>query len=137
MRLYLVSCTKRKRRNAAPARELYTSLWFVKARAYVESTGHPWFILSDEHGLVHPGQSLEPYDTYLQDKERERWSHSVMRQLTPKLEGIDVVVFLTFKRYSEFLAPWLRSKGLGVVLPLKGLKIGQQVALLDKKVRGI
>ena len=135
MRLYLVSCTKRKGWKAAPARELYTSLWFVKARAYVESTGQPWFILSDEHGLVHPDRILEPYDTYLKDSEREQWSHSVMRQLTPHLGGIEAVVFLTFKRYSEFLAPWLRSKGMGVVLPLKGLKIGQQVALLDRKVR--
>ena len=137
MRLYLVSCTKRKSRTAAPARELYTSPWFVRARAYVESTVQPWFILSDEYGLVHPDQLLGTYDTYLKDSERERWSHMVMRQLTPHLEEIEVVVFLTFKRYSEFLAPWLRSKGMGVVLPPKGLKIGQQMALLDRKIREI
>jgi hypothetical protein len=58
--VYLVSCVARKRHVAAPAKDLYLSVWFRKARAYVESFGCPWFILSAERGLVRPDQILAP-----------------------------------------------------------------------------
>ena len=43
----------------------YTSDYFNKMRAYAETTGLPWFILSAEHGLVSPDEWLEPYERYL------------------------------------------------------------------------
>ena len=56
--VYLVSCVGKKRSCAAPARELYASDWFQKARDYVESSGSPWFILSAEHGMISPDQII-------------------------------------------------------------------------------
>ena len=53
-RICLVACVKGKRGAPAPAKDLYRSPWFRKARRYVEQSGAPWFILSDKHGLVHP-----------------------------------------------------------------------------------
>lgn len=50
--VFLVSCVKRKRTSAAPARDLYISDWFVKARRYVERRRARWFILSAEYGLA-------------------------------------------------------------------------------------
>ena len=44
----------------AKAKDLYTSDWFRKARAYVEHRGGPWFILSAEHGLVDPETVIGP-----------------------------------------------------------------------------
>ena len=38
-RIYLVACVKRKLPRPAPARDLYTSDWFRKARQYVEQSG--------------------------------------------------------------------------------------------------
>ena len=61
-RIYLVACVKGKLPQPAPAKDLYTSDWFRKARQYVEQSGAPWFILSDEHGLVHPDTELAPYE---------------------------------------------------------------------------
>jgi hypothetical protein len=58
--LYLVSCVSKKRCTPAPAREFYTSDWFLKARDYVERDGSPWFILSAKYGLVSPSQILRP-----------------------------------------------------------------------------
>jgi hypothetical protein len=52
--VYLVSCVSEKRTNAAPAKDLYHSDWFVKARAFVEAKGGRWFNLSAEYGLVSP-----------------------------------------------------------------------------------
>ncbi len=54
--LYLVSCVSMKRASPSPARDLYVSQWFLKARAHVEAAGWPWLILSAEHGVVHPDQ---------------------------------------------------------------------------------
>ena len=36
---YLVACVGQKLSEPAPARDLYTSSWFLKARVYVERTG--------------------------------------------------------------------------------------------------
>jgi hypothetical protein len=58
--VYLVSCASKKRSIPSPARELYMSAWFTKARDYVERTGSPWFILSAEHGVVSPNRILSP-----------------------------------------------------------------------------
>jgi hypothetical protein len=59
-RVCLVSCVSSKAVRALPARDLYISALFIKARAYVESLRCPWFILSAEHGLVHPDAVIAP-----------------------------------------------------------------------------
>ena len=61
-RIYLVSCVSQKLSHPAPAQNLYTSAWFQKARSFVLKSGSPWYILSAEHGLVHPEQVLAPYE---------------------------------------------------------------------------
>ena len=38
-RIYLVACVKGKLPRPAPAKDLYTSPWFRKARQYVEQSG--------------------------------------------------------------------------------------------------
>src|SRR3546814_1566107 len=48
--VFLVACVAAKLDRPAPARDLYASPWFQKARAYVERQGGAWFILrSEEH----------------------------------------------------------------------------------------
>jgi hypothetical protein len=63
--------------HVAPAKDLYISDLWHKRRVYSESTGQPWMILSAEHGLVDPDQTLEPYDRYLESEPasyRAQWS---------------------------------------------------------------
>jgi hypothetical protein len=82
--MFLVSCVAAKRSAAAPARDLYISDWFQKARAYVEKQGDPWFILSAKHGLVRPDQVLQPYELTLNNmaaKERRAWAQRVLEAL--------------------------------------------------------
>src|SRR6266508_6085183 len=62
VKLYLVSCVSEKRSAPSAARDLYVSSLFRKARAFVEAQHAPWFILSAEHGLVHPDTVIAPYD---------------------------------------------------------------------------
>lgn len=58
--MFLVSCVGDKHSKPLPARELYRSDWFLKARAYVEAQGEEWFILSAKYGLVSPDQVIAP-----------------------------------------------------------------------------
>jgi cytoplasmic iron level regulating protein YaaA (DUF328/UPF0246 family) len=75
--VYLVSCVSEKRAAPSPAKDLYTSTWFTKARHYTECTGCLWFILSAEYGLVRPEDALAPYEKTLNTMligERREWA---------------------------------------------------------------
>lgn len=63
--VFLVACVAAKLDRPAPARDLYASPWFQKARAYVERQGGAWFILSAKHGLTAPETVIAPYDETL------------------------------------------------------------------------
>ena len=135
--LYLVSCVGQKLPGPSPARELYTSVWFLKARAYVNRKGQPWFILSAKHGLVHPDEDITRYDLTLntmKKAERCEWAKNVFCQLESHLAGLNSVIFLAGERYREFLEPKLRELGLTVSVPMKGLKIGEQLSWLNQEL---
>ena len=138
-RLYLVSCVKTKLSRPARAKELYVSDWFRKARAYVEREGVAWHILSAKYGLVHPDDEIEPYEKTLVTMrvvERRAWAGQVLEALEPCLDEADTVVFLAGQPYREFFEPWLRSRGIGLDVPMRGLRQGQQLAWLGARLRG-
>jgi len=131
--LYLVSCVKTKGPGRAPAKDLYTSAWFRKTRAYVEKKGRPWLILSAQYGLVHPERMIRPYEQTLKTMpvaDRRAWAERVLAELGPSLIGVDAVVFLAGQAYREFLAPALRDRGLMVRVPMAGLSQGRQLSWL-------
>ena len=139
MVIHLLSCVGQKQPLPAPARDLYISSWFCKARSYTESTGRPWFVLSAKHGLVHPDELISPYDLTLNTMPvagRRQWAGRVLTQLEPHLGGVGSVVFLAGQRYREFLEPSLRSRGLVVSVPMEGLRIGEQLRWLTKMLHG-
>jgi len=136
--LYLVSCVSRKQDQACPAKDLYISDWFRKARAYIELSGHLWFILSAEYGLLDPEAVVEPYERTLNKmpiRERRAWAEGVIAQLRGKLDGVDRIVILAGARYREFIMPDLTSRVAEVEVPLEGLRIGEQLSLLSGKIR--
>src|SRR3546814_11271274 len=63
--VHLVACVAEKRPRATRARDLYQSDWFRQARAYVDTPGGRWFILSALHGALSPGRLIEPYNVSL------------------------------------------------------------------------
>lgn len=133
-RVFLVSCVARKRPRATPAADLYTSAWFVKARALVEASGDPWFILSAEHGLLAPEKVIEPYERTLNTMsvhERRSWAEQVQKQMEAILPDADEVVVFAGTRYRENLMPYLRKRFLEVKVPMDGLTIGRQLNWLD------
>lgn len=131
--VHLVSCVSKKRAQPSPARALYLSAWFVKARAYVEAQGGPWYILSAEHGLLSPDRVVAPYERTLNTMgvaERRVWAARVTEQLDE--EGIRAgrIVVLAGQRYREFLLPTLHARAASVEVPMEGLRIGEQLAWL-------
>ncbi|MGH6864874.1 MAG: DUF6884 domain-containing protein, partial [Methyloceanibacter sp.] len=95
--IVLVSCVKSKLPYPAPARDLYTSPWFRKARDIVEWSGARWFVLSSLYGLVMPATEIAPYDYTLNTlgvAERRAWATKVLKDLLPNLVGHRRIVML-------------------------------------------
>lgn len=133
-RVFLVSCVAGKRPRATPAADLYTSAWFVKARALVEASGDAWFILSAEHGLLAPEKVIEPYERTLNTMsapERRSWAEQVQKQMNATLPDADEVVVLAGNSYRENLMSYLRKRFPKVTVPMDGLTIGRQLNWLD------
>lgn len=132
-RIALVSCVKSKRSTATRAADLYTSPLFRGLREYAERVSDEWYILSAEHGLVHPDRVLAPYERTLNSMrkaERQAWAENVRSRLLEVLPpGADVVI-LAGARYREGLIPFLELKGFPVSVPLEGLSFGRQLQWL-------
>ena len=132
--LCLVSCVCVKQPGAAPARDLYASPWFRKARACIEALGCPWYILSAKHGLLDPSSIIEPYNETLKAMpvhRRHIWACGVIEDLAPRLAGVDSVTLFAGMAYREFLEPELRGRGLELHVPMYGMRIGQQLSWLS------
>jgi hypothetical protein len=137
--VYLVSCVSRKGTGRQPAKELYVSDWFRKARKYVEHQGERWYILSAEHGLIFPDTVITPYDNTLNRAsvyERRAWARRVLKGLKEVLAPGDCAVFIAGARYREFLVPELLRMGVEVEIPMEGMRIGEQLSWLKKQVAG-
>ncbi|MFC4553621.1 MULTISPECIES: DUF6884 domain-containing protein [Halorussus] len=140
--LALVGCGSTKREQLAPASDLYTSTYFAKKRAYAETYADEWRILSAEHGLVHPDAVHEPYDAslnsrldaYIGDDAVSVWAESVSHDLTSLLDGVDEIVILAGRDYSDPLADYLATAPPTVRYPFEGLGglPGQMKWLTDK-----
>jgi cytoplasmic iron level regulating protein YaaA (DUF328/UPF0246 family) len=131
----LVSCVWPQRATPAPARELYRSNWFLKARACADSVGSCWFILSAEYGLVHPDEMIEPYEMTLNTvgvAERRNWSRRVQQQMDERMPDARRIVVLAGQRYREFLMDYLGRRAATVHVPMAGMRNGQQLSWLGK-----
>lgn len=133
-KIFLVSCVAGKKPDPVPAAELYTSVWFTKARKLVEATGAHWFILSAEYGLVAPDSVIASYERTLNRMsaaDRRTWADRVLQQMEMDLPAAAEVVILAGHRYRENLVSWLRQRYAKVTIPMQGLRIGKQLQWMD------
>ncbi len=134
--LALVSCVKTKRHVPSAARDLYTSAWFRKAKAYVEELAIPWCILSAEYGLVYPDTVLVPYERTLKEmsaQDRRAWANQVTDQIMSMDPPVQKCVVLAGQAYREYLLPNLNRVGVMVEVPLYGLTQGRQLSWLGAR----
>ena len=135
--LCLVSCVSEKQDRRAPAKELYISGLFKKSRKLVELKGWNWFILSAEHGLVHPHEEIEPYDKTLNNMykpERKAWANKTITQLEGHLDGVNSVVIFAGEKYFEFISKELDRRGIAVHIPMIGKGIGERGSWLKEQI---
>lgn len=133
--LVLVSCSKMKLDHPAPARDLYSSTAFRLKRALAEHRDGAWVILSAKHGVLNPEQVVEPYDLTLTSmgvKARKEWAQQVLTVLLPLAVSHGKVISFAGQRYVEYLLGPLEESGVIVQEPLKGLRQGEQLALLSR-----
>jgi hypothetical protein len=99
--------------------------------------GCPWFILSAEYGLVNPATEIDPYDRTLNTMSkaaRIAWSNRVLDQFEKLGLKPAKVTVLAGNRYREFIIPRLRDMGIEILIPMEGLRIGEQLSWLNEKV---
>ena len=128
----VVGCVSQKQPHRASAKDLYVSNLFRKRRAYAEASGLPWFIMSAKHGIVQPDTVLDPYDETLEHLSLTallRWgerSVSELERILGPLAG-HVLEIHAGKRYVHAVESTLHRRSAEIVVPLKGLRIGQQL----------
>jgi hypothetical protein len=129
----LVGCVKSKRAVPSGAADLYTSPLFRRRRAYADSRGLPWFVISAEHGLLHPADLVAPYDRALADQTteyRSAWGAWVVAKLEDSLgtlAGCSVDIHAG-SAYVDALQDPLRRRGCDFKAPLRHLRQGEQLA---------
>lgn len=136
MRVALVSCVKSKLSHPAPAKDLYVSPLFKGLRAYAEEVADAWYILSAEHGLLHPDTVIAPYERTLNKMgaaERQKWADYVLGKLGAIVPLKAEIVILAGERYREHLVPYFESRGHSVSIPLLGMPFGRQLQWLSDR----
>jgi hypothetical protein len=133
----LVSCVKTKQDEPAAPKELYTSSYFEKMRAYAERHHDEWYIISAKHGLLDPdGPPIEPYDETLSGAPvatRRAWVEEVVESLDKRgllAEDVTLVIHAG-KDYYDQLVPLIEDTGVTIELPTEGLGLGETQAWYD------
>jgi len=124
--LYLVACSAAKLDHAAPAAQLYTGQAFRLAMAAAARVNADVLILSAQHHVIEPDQTLAPYNRALSAMsrlERRIWAQHAAYKLLPHY-GRTIVV-LAGKHYAQALEGFKN-----VYFPLRGQGIGHQLQTL-------
>ena len=138
----LIACVGEKLGHVAPARDLYISQWFRKARRHAEQFSDQWHILSAHYGLIAPDEERAPYNVTLNEMkapERLAWAERVWPQIraaAPEPQR-DRIVFLAGKHYRHHLAERLLVLGYDVEVPMERLGIGEQLAWMDRAAAAV
>jgi Family of unknown function (DUF6884) len=135
----LVGCVSLKNRVASAAKDLYRSELFRRRRMYAEQSGRPWLIISALHGLVEPSDVLEPYNVSLKDlsaADRTALDERIVDQLEANFGSLRGRIFEVHAgdEYVVTLQRALRTKGVVLLRPLRGLRIGEQLAWYGQRL---
>lgn len=147
----LVGCTKSKRTERAPARDLYdTSDLFRRRRRYAEASGLPWAVLSARLGAIDPHCVIEPYDFTIRQRMTAEghptvWAIGVLQRCfqlagrrAERLPGeqcsrfvepltVEIHAGIDYVRAVEFGVAKFRTE-ITLLHPVAGMGIGEQKA---------
>lgn len=145
MRIGIVGCSKIKLKNAAAAKDLYTSRYFKTSFAWASKFTDKVFIVSSKYGLLHPDKVIQPYDYTFSKSVKtasgpipkeviNAWGARAASQLRLILRPGDELIFLAGKEYFE---PIIRSIGpVKWQAPFKHFGIGSRAHLMQQQLKG-
>ncbi len=124
----LIGCVKTKQAFACAAGDLYTSPLFTLSVEWLKNQGvTEWYILSAEHGLLHPSTVVAPYEKALSKMskwEHGEWCGKIHTQVKKVFSEDQEFVVLGGSLYAGPLT-YYKSE-----FPLKGMGLGQRLAFL-------
>jgi len=140
----LISCSKKKLKTnkRVSAENLYspstlfsTSLKYARMRNVDQIA-----ILSAKHHLLGLDTWIKPYNKTLKEmgkEEIEAWYSVTGDALYYYLIGnkIEKVILLAGKKYYKGLIPYIKKTGCKILLPLKGMPIGERVAFMKEEIK--
>ncbi|RLM89039.1 DUF6884 domain-containing protein [Haloarcula sp. Atlit-7R] len=116
-RFVLIGCGDAKTDDPAEARDLYTSSYFAVKRSYAEAAvqwartadrrANTWAVLSAEHGILMPRQTVAPYDTTIEDLRDDPIEGEANYRL-PSGEQVETRLDRWALRVHSSLGDWLR-----------------------------
>lgn len=133
-KIVLISCVSKKRNESCKARDLYISDLFKKALYYSENVikADKIFVLSAKYGLVSLDEIIEPYDKTLNKMKKGevlQWSDMVLEDLKNNIDiDNDKVIFMAGLKYRKYIESSIKN----VEVPMRGMKIGQQLQFLKR-----
>jgi hypothetical protein len=134
MTTVLVQCTQSKqRREQVPAKQLYRGQLWDAQRRFAE-THEQWFILSGKHRVVCPDEEISYYQKHISDVDDiDVWAQNVAQRLSG-VEGEELII-VAGSEYADPIVPLLEAKGIEVLEPCCGMKIGERVAWLREQAK--
>ena len=129
----LVACSDTKAPMPCEARRFYQGGVFKLSVEFALSKDWEWAIISAKHGLLMPGDIVNPYDFTVSERAADRgkvaeWAKATKAQLEAKFPKRHFVSLLP-ERYEACLAE------MDFESPLKGLGIGSRQGWLARNSR--
>jgi cytoplasmic iron level regulating protein YaaA (DUF328/UPF0246 family) len=134
-KIVLISCASKKLAYKSKAEDLYISTLFRLSFAYAKKLKpDKIFILSAKYGLLNLNDEIATYNETLNNKsvgDIKIWAGKVVTDLGKMVNlKSDMFVFFAGKKYREHILPHIRY----YEIPLKGLRIGEQLQFLKVKI---
>lgn len=135
-KIALISCVKQKKEGIHPAKDLFTSAWFVKAKEFVEQNDFDeWYILSAKYHLVSPTDLIESYPEHLNQFKKqqiESWAQKTAEQIQSQQLSGDQLYILGSEKYRSIIS---HLPHMEIMEPLKGMGVSKQMAWMQQHVR--
>jgi cytoplasmic iron level regulating protein YaaA (DUF328/UPF0246 family) len=134
-KIILISCASKKLAFKSKAEYLYVSTLFRLSLAYAKKLKpDKVFILSAKYGLLNLNDEITTYNETLNNKPVSGikiWAEKVVTDLG-KIANLqnDIFIFFAGKKYREYILPHIKN----YEIPLKGLRIGEQLQFLKVKI---
>ena len=134
-KIILISCASKKLAFKSKAKDLYISPLFRFSLAYAKKLKpDKIFILSAKYGLLNLNDEIATYNETLNNKpvsDIKIWADKVVTELGKMVSlKSDMFVFFAGKKYREYILPHIKY----YKIPLKGLRIGEQLKFLKNKL---